>query len=102
VSLEDDALRELGELEAQHRRRIPRVRDGLPGSTIQLDGHDVLNFASNDYLGLAGDPRLTRAAVAALDDSGTGAGSSRLIVGNHRHHVRLEAAAADWPPTYLD
>src|SRR3954468_2362702 len=63
---------------------------------IRLDGRDVLNFASNDYLGLAGDPRLIRAASAALDDSGTGAGASRLIVGNHRHHVMLEAAVADW------
>jgi 8-amino-7-oxononanoate synthase len=96
VSLEDDALRELSELEAQHRRRMPRVRDGLLGATIQLDGRDVLNFASNDYLGLAGDPRLSRAATAALDDGGAGAGASRLIVGNHRHHVRLEAAVADW------
>jgi 8-amino-7-oxononanoate synthase len=96
VSLEDDALDELRELEALHRRRMPRVRDGTPGAVIRLDGHDVLNFASNDYLGLAGDPRLIRAAAAALDDAGTGAGASRLIVGNHRHHVILEAAVADW------
>jgi 8-amino-7-oxononanoate synthase len=96
VSLEDDALDELRELEALHRLRVPRVRDGVPGAVIRLDGRDVLNFASNDYLGLAGDPRLSRAAAAALDDAGTGAGASRLIVGNHRHHVRLEAAVADW------
>jgi 8-amino-7-oxononanoate synthase len=96
VSLEDDALDELRELDALHRRRVPRVRDGAPGAVVRLDGHDVLNFASNDYLGLAGDPRLIRAAAAALDDAGTGAGASRLIVGNHRHHVMLEAAVADW------
>jgi 8-amino-7-oxononanoate synthase len=96
VSLEDDALDELRELDALHRRRVPRVRDGAPGAVVRLDGRDVLNFASNDYLGLAGDPRLIRAAAAALDDAGTGAGSSRLIVGNHRHHVMLEAAVADW------
>jgi 8-amino-7-oxononanoate synthase len=96
VSLEDDALDELRELEALHRLRVPRVRDGVPGAVIRLDGRDVLNFASNDYLGLAGDPRLSRAAAAALEDGGAGAGASRLIVGNHRHHVRLEAAVADW------
>jgi 8-amino-7-oxononanoate synthase len=96
VSLEDDALEELRGLEALHRLRVPRVRDGVPGAMIRLDGRDVLNFASNDYLGLAGDPRLSRAAAAALEDGGAGAGASRLIVGNHRHHVRLEAAVADW------
>src|SRR6195256_2399731 len=63
---------------------------------VRLDGRDVLNFASNDYLGLAGDPRLIRSAAAALDDGGTGAGASRVIVGNHRQHVILEAAVADW------
>ena len=96
MSLEDDALDELRELEAVHRRRVPRVRDGASGAVVRLDGRDVLNFASNDYLGLAGDPRLIRAAAAALDDAGTGAGASRLIVGNHRHHAELEAAVADW------
>src|SRR3954465_4621048 len=75
---------------------MPRVRDGAPGAVVRLDGRDVLNFASNDYLGLAGDPRLIRAAAAALDDSGPAAGAPRRVVGNHRHHVMLEAAVADW------
>jgi 8-amino-7-oxononanoate synthase len=96
VSLEDDALDELRELEALHRRRVSRVRDGAPGAVVRLDGRDVLNFASNDYLGLAGDPRLIRAASAALEDGGAGSGASRLIVGNHRQHALLEAAVADW------
>jgi 8-amino-7-oxononanoate synthase len=61
-----------------------------------LDGREVVNFASNDYLGLAGDPRLVRAATAALEEGGAGVGASRLIVGNHREHVLLEAAVADW------
>ena len=74
-----DALDELRELEAVHQRRVPRVRDGALGAVVLLDGRDVLNFASNDYLGLAGDPRLIRAAAAALADAGTGArcGSTR-------------------------
>jgi hypothetical protein len=48
VSLEDDALDELRELEAVHRLRVPRVRDGAPGAVIRLDGRDVLNFATRD------------------------------------------------------
>jgi 8-amino-7-oxononanoate synthase len=96
VSLDDDVLGELRALEAAHRLRVPRIVDGVQGPVVAVDGREVVNFASNDYLGLAGDPRLARAASAALDDGGTGVGSSRLIVGNHREHVRLEAAVADW------
>jgi 8-amino-7-oxononanoate synthase len=96
VSLEEDAKRELEELEAAHRRRVPRVVDGMQGPVVTIDGREVLNFASNDYLGLAGDPRLKRAAVAALEGGGAGVGSSRLIVGNHREHVLLEAAVGEW------
>jgi 8-amino-7-oxononanoate synthase len=96
VSLDDDARAELGELENTHRLRVPRVVDGAQGPRITIDGRDVVNFASNDYLGLASDVRLVRAAQDALEDSGAGAGASRLIVGNQREHVRLETAVADW------
>jgi 8-amino-7-oxononanoate synthase len=96
VSLSDDAVVELRALAAAHRLRVPRVVDGAQGPIVVVDGREVINFASNDYLGLAGDPRLARAAAVALDESGAGVGSSRLIVGNHREHVELEAAVADW------
>lgn len=96
VSLEDDAAAELAELAAVHRVRVPRVVDGPQGARVKIDGREVVNFASNDYLGLAGDPRLVRAGQDALGEAGAGVGSSRLIVGNHRHHVQLEAAVGDW------
>ena len=96
MSLDDEALAELRELEAAHRLRVPRVLDGAPGPLAMLDGVQVLNLASNDYLGLAADRRLAAAAEAELDHSGFGAGASRLITGNHRAHVALEAALADW------
>jgi 8-amino-7-oxononanoate synthase len=96
VSLEEDAQVELREIAALDRLRVPRVIDGAQGPVAIVDGREVINFASNDYLGLAGDPRLARAAAAALDHSGSGAGASRLIVGNHRQHVQLEDAVADW------
>jgi 8-amino-7-oxononanoate synthase len=96
VSLDDEARAELSRLEAEGRLRVPRVVDGLHGPRVTVDGADVLNFASNDYLSLAGDRRLARAAGAALDEAGSGAGASRLIVGNHRRHVALETALADW------
>ena len=96
MSLSDDALTELAELAAAHRLRVPRVVDGAQGAVVVVDGREVVNFASNDYLGLAGDPRLAKAAKAALEESGSGVGASRLIVGNHREHEVLEAAIADW------
>ena len=96
VSLDDDVRAELRELANQHRLRVPRVLDGVQGARAIIDGRAVVNFASNDYLGLAGDPRLVRAAANALESSGAGVGASRLIVGNHREHVRLEDAVADW------
>jgi 8-amino-7-oxononanoate synthase len=96
VSLDDDVRDELRELEARHRLRLPRVVDGAHGPRITLDGVEVVNAASNDYLALAGDRRLARAAANALDEDGAGAGASRLITGNHRRHVALEQALSDW------
>ncbi|MGE5183327.1 MAG: aminotransferase class I/II-fold pyridoxal phosphate-dependent enzyme [Acidobacteriota bacterium] len=96
MSLDDDARDELRRLEAAHRLRVPRVVDGRQGAHVVLDGQRVLNLASNDYLGLAGDPRLARAAAEAAASDGVGAGASRLIVGNHRRHVSLERALASW------
>jgi 8-amino-7-oxononanoate synthase len=96
VSLDDDARAELKQLEAIGRLRVPRVVDGAQGARITLDGTQVLDLASNDYLSLANDPRLVTAAHAALDESGVGAGASRLITGNHRRHVELERGIAEW------
>jgi glycine C-acetyltransferase/8-amino-7-oxononanoate synthase len=95
MSLDDDARAELAQLDAAGRLRVPRVVDGAMGAKIVLDGREVLNLASNDYLGLAGDPRLARAGA----EHGAGAGASRLIAGNHREHVELEAALAAWMRT---
>lgn len=96
MSLDDDVRDELRELEARHRLRVPRVVDGAHGPRVMLDGVEVVNAASNDYLALAGDRRLARAAASALDEHGVGAGASRLITGNHRRHVALEQALGDW------
>ncbi len=67
---------------------------GLPGAVIELEGRQVINFASNDYLGLAGDPRLINAAVAAVKNYGTGSTGSRLLTGHRRLHRKLEKAIA--------
>lgn len=96
VSLDDEVRAELGTLEAGWLLRAPRVVEGAVGARLVVDGVEVVNFASNDYLGLASDRRITAAAHAALEHHGMGAGSSRLIAGNGPEHVGLEAEIAEW------
>lgn len=64
------------------------------GVELLLDGRRVVDFSSNDYLGLAGDPRLSRAAVEALNYGSTGAAAARLISGTQSAHVDLEREIA--------
>ena len=75
------------------RRSLRQVHQRRAG-TVLLDGERVADFASNDYLGLAADPRLSRAASAVLQAEGVGAGAARLISGNHPIHEGLERAVA--------
>lgn len=84
-----DALRAAG-LERPHR-----VRSGRQGREVDLDGQTLLNFGSNDYLGLAGDVRLTKAASKAACAEGFGAGASPLVSGHSQAHEFLERALAD-------
>lgn len=70
-----------------------------PGPTAVLNGQEVINFASNDYLGLAGDSRLAAAAIAAINTWGTGSTGSRLLSGHRTIHEQLEGALASWKQT---
>lgn len=72
---------------------------GRPGATVQLAGHSLVNFASNDYLGLAGDERLIAAAVEATKELGTGSTGSRLLSGHRPLHRELESAIASLKQT---
>ncbi|HEY9907572.1 MAG TPA: 8-amino-7-oxononanoate synthase [Thermosynechococcaceae cyanobacterium] len=84
-------------LETIHRadwHRSLRSISGRPGPVVHLDGQDVINFGSNDYLGLAGDERLIQAAIAATQEYGTGSTGSRLTTGHRELHRKLEQAIA--------
>jgi 8-amino-7-oxononanoate synthase len=70
-----------------------------PGAVVQLEGREVINFASNDYLGLAGDERLIQAAVDATQEFGTGSTGSRLLSGHRELHRELENAIASLKQT---
>ncbi|MBE9012494.1 8-amino-7-oxononanoate synthase [Pseudanabaenaceae cyanobacterium LEGE 13415] len=65
-----------------------------PGAAIQIEGRIYLNFASNDYLGLATDDRLINAAIEATQQYGTGSTGSRLLTGHRLLHRSLETAIA--------
>ena len=93
----DQALRaELVRLEEAGLRRAMRRWAGAQGPWLELDGRRVLGFSSNNYLDLAGHADLRAAAAAALVEDGVGAGSARLVCGNHGEHEALEAELARW------
>ena len=65
------------------------------GTIATIDGREMLMFASNNYLGLAGDRRLIDAAIRATEMYGTGSTGSRLVTGHLALHEELETAIAD-------
>jgi len=85
---------ELEELKRQGLYRRLRRVEGEQGPTLNLDGQEVLNFSSNNYLGLANHPALRAAGKEAIERYGCGSGASRLISGNMTLHEKLEAKIA--------
>lgn len=85
---------ELAALAAAGLLRRPASADSCCGPEMILDGRPLLAFASNDYLGLAADPRLVEAAVAAVRRWGVGAGASHFLGGHFRPHQELEEQLA--------
>ena len=90
------------QLEALRVRSLDRhLREicSAQGAEIETGGRRLVNFSSNNYLGLANDPRLREAAIAAISEFGVGGGASRLISGTQSPHLRLERALAKWKGT---
>jgi len=90
---------QLQTLRARSLERKLREIGSAQGTEIQVAGRLLINFSSNDYLGLAGDSRLREAAIGAIREFGVGAGASRLVSGTQSPHLRLEAALAKWKGT---
>jgi len=84
---------------ARSLHRKLREIGSAQGSIVDLVGKRLINFSSNDYLGLANDQRLRDAATTAIAEFGVGAGSSRLISGTLSPHLKLESALAKWKGT---
>jgi 8-amino-7-oxononanoate synthase len=83
-----DALRHAG------LYREPKTIEGPPGPEVTIAGRRVLSFASNNYLGLANDPRVKEGAIRAVERYGAGAGASRLVSGDLTLHRELERRLA--------
>jgi len=92
----DDALQELER--ASLRRRIA-VRSSSQAANVVLDGRALVNFGSNDYLGLAADQRLIDAANAACQREGWGGGASALVSGRSGSQAELEKRLAEFEGT---
>ena len=90
---------ELAGIDSAGLRRRLRQLDSAQGVRINLEGRELLNFSSNDYLGLANDPILKRAASKAIEEFGAGSGSARLICGSQSPHHQLETALAEFKGT---
>ena len=74
--------------------RSRRIIDSPQGISLQIDGRSILNFCSNDYLGLANHPEVVRAFKSAVDHYGMGSGSAHLICGHSTAHHKLEEELA--------
>lgn len=86
---------ELAHLESESLRRNLRRIESPQGPHVLLSGREVLNFSSNDYLGLADSPDLVGAFQENLSRYGVGSGASRLVCGSLAPHVELEQKLAE-------
>jgi 7-keto-8-aminopelargonate synthetase-like enzyme len=94
TTFDQELARRLAELRHHGLYRELRRIDSPQGPRIQVGRRALLNFSSNDYLGLAAEPALKEAARQALEQYGAGAGASRLICGSLAPHHQLEEALA--------
>jgi 8-amino-7-oxononanoate synthase len=90
---------ELGIIRQAGLLRELRLVEGPQGTHLRVGGGELLNFSSNDYLGLANHPAVREAARAAVEQFGAGSGASRLICGSLAPHHELEEALAAFKGT---
>ncbi len=89
-SLENFALAKLDGMEAQNLRRRLTVTEPLGAVEVMQGGRRMINFSSNDYLGLNQHPLIKKASMEATEKYGAGAGASRLVTCNHPLYQELE------------
>jgi glycine C-acetyltransferase len=96
ASFYDRVRADLADIDAQGLTKPERVIASRQGPVIKVGGRDVLNFCANNYLGLAGDERVTQAGIEAQRQWGAGTASVRFICGTLEIHKELERAIAGY------
>lgn len=96
-NLKERLKRELSELKEEGLYKEERIITTPQGAVINTEGgEEVINFCSNNYLGLSSHPRVLKAAKETIDESGYGMSSVRFICGTQTIHKELEAKLADF------
>ena len=85
---------QLAALREQHLYKPLLTVESAPGARVTVGGRELINLSSNNYLGLANDPRLKAAAIRAVEEYGAGAGAVRPIIGNLSLHDEMERTIA--------
>ena len=98
-SFDEELHRRLDAIRKQGLYRELRRVDSPQGPRLQIAGRELINFSSNDYLGLANHPALKAAAIRAVEKFGAGAGASRLVCGSLAPCHELETALAAFKAT---
>jgi glycine C-acetyltransferase len=98
-SLERYLDEQLDGLKQQGLLRSFRILEGPQGARARIDGQDVINLSSNNYLGLANHPQLKQAAISAIEQLGVGSGAVRTIIGTMEIHEQLERRLAEFKRT---
>ncbi|MFQ3588171.1 MAG: glycine C-acetyltransferase [Fimbriimonadaceae bacterium] len=93
-TLQDWLGANLDELKAQHLYKVPKILETPAGGRVRMNGREVVNLSSNNYLGLANHPKVRQAALEAIERWGVGAGAVRWIGGTMAVHDELEQRLA--------
>ncbi len=94
--LQEHLQKELASIKADGLYKSERIIEGEQGAEISVNGKTVLNFCSNNYLGLSSHPEVIQAAKDTLDTHGFGMSSVRFICGTQDIHKTLEKKIADF------
>ena len=96
ASLDEYLGESLNTIKRANWYRQEQLISSMPSAVVEIEGRKLVNFASNDYLGLASDKRLITAVKNAVEQYGTGSTGSRLLSGHRSLHDTLEKSIALW------
>lgn len=99
MNLYEHLKKELTQIKTDNLYRDFKVLSSNSGAFVEYRGNKVLQMSSNNYLGLAGDPRIAEAVIKAVEKYGVGSTGSRLISGTHKLHTELEDMLAELKET---